>query len=125
MKHVLYAYSSPHPKVPAVKIKEDIVRKIDSYKETIIDKGFPFIIGIDLTLDTMKDPEDYWLFFHSGSCENIDTNIVSTYLGEFYIDNRLNGLTGILIQYCDTIYWLKNPRNKFSIDFENAKTTPK
>jgi hypothetical protein len=119
---VLYSYSGENPKIHVSKPASDILSKIRTYQEVIIDSGFPFFVGIDLTFDTLKDPEDYWVQFLGGSCMNIDTAVESFQLGEFYVNSEFDGLTGLLIRYNNQFYWLNNPRNTNQIKFRNAKT---
>ena len=119
--HILYFFSPFEPKIHPSKIKTDILQKLLRYKESIIEKEFPFFVGIDLRFNTLRDPIDYWQFFLSGSCEDIDTRTESFLLGEFYKNNALNGLTGLLLKYNQKFYWLKNPRNKFNIKFKKVE----
>lgn len=120
--YVLCTYSVENPKIHPSKPVSDVLSKIKCYQEVIIDKGFPFFVGIDLTIDTLKNPVDYWIQFLGGSCINIDTKVESFQLGEFYADPRFDGLTGLLIRFNNQFYWLINPKNKSQIKFQNART---
>jgi len=86
-----------------------------------MDKGIPFFIAIHLTVDTLKSPWDYWIFFLGGTYESIDTGEVSFQLGEFYQNQELDNLIGLLIYYNEQFYWLKNPRCKTRLEFKNVK----
>jgi len=120
--HVLYLFSGNNPKIHTSKPKSNIIDKIRTYQNEIINKGTPFFVAIDLTFNTLKDPSDYWLQFLGGSLIDISTGTESFRLGEFYDDNELNGLAGLLIRYNNEFYWLNNPRNKTDIDFKNVYT---
>jgi hypothetical protein len=121
--YVLYSYSGENPKINLNKPASDILSKIRTYQQVIIDKGLPFFVGIDLTFDTLKDPHDYCVQFLGGSCMNIDTKVESFQLGEFYDNSEFDGLTGLLIRYNNQFYWLNNPRNINQIEFRTAKST--
>ena len=120
--YVLYSYSGENPKIHPRKLVSDVLSKIISYQEVIIDRGFPFFVGIDLTLDTLKNPTDYWIQFLGGSCVNIDKKVDPFQLGEFYADSRFDGITGLLIRFNNEFYWLDNPKNNNQIKFQNART---
>ena len=120
--HVLYSYNGKNPKIHLDKPTSDILSKVRAYQKVIIDSGFPFFVGIDLTFDTLKDPLDYLIQFLGGSCMNIDTKIESFQLGEFYTISEFDGLTGLLIRYNNQFYWLNNPKNDKQIKFRTAKT---
>ncbi|AIZ41137.1 hypothetical protein [Cellulophaga baltica] len=115
--HVLYSYICKNPNIHISKLASDVLSKVRTYQKDIIDNGLPFFVGIDLTSDTLKDPLDYWIQFLGGSSMNNDTSIDS-----FYTNSEFNGLTGLLIKYCDQFYWLNNPKNNTQIKFQNAKT---
>lgn len=121
--YVLYSYSGENPKISQNKPASDILSKLRTYEQIIIDKGLPFFVGIDLTFDTLKDPHDYWVQFLGCYCMNIDTNEESFQLGEFYDNSEFNGLTGLLIRYSNKFYWLNNPRNSNQIEFRTSKST--
>jgi hypothetical protein len=120
--HVLYSYRGKNPTIHANKPVSDILSKIRTYQKVIIDYGFPFFVGIDLTIDTLKDPLDYWIQFCGASCIDIDTEIESFQLGEFYTNPELDGLTGLMIRFNNQFYWLKNPRSTKQLEFQNIKT---
>ncbi|MBU2996273.1 hypothetical protein KO500_07495 [Cellulophaga baltica] len=114
--HVLFSYSCKNPKIHISKLASDVLSKVRTYQRDIIDNGFPFFVGIDLTIDTLKDPVDYWIQFLGGSSMNTDTGIES-----FYTNSEFDGLTGLLIKYYNQFYWLNNPKNNRQIKFQNAK----
>lgn len=119
--NVLYLFSGNNPKIHISKPKSDIIAKLQTYQNEIINKGIPFFVAIDLTFDTLKDPFDYWLQFLGGSSMDISTGAESFRLGEFYKNEELNSLAGLLIRYNNEFYWVNNPRNKTNIDFKNVK----
>lgn len=115
---ILSMISPENPKIHPFKIESDILEKLHKYEE--ISKKQPFIICVDLSFDTLRDPHDYWLKFLGGSCIEIDTNLESFFLGEFYENINYNSLSGILIRYNLNFYWLKNPRNEYHIPFQKV-----
>lgn len=115
---ILSMISPENPKIHPLKIESDILEKL--YKYEGISKKQPFIICVDLQFDTLRDPHDYWLKFLGGSCIDIDTNVESFLLGEFYENTNYNSLSGILIRYNLNFYWIKNPRNEYHIPFQKV-----
>lgn len=120
--YILYSYSFENPKIHPCKPVSDIVSKLRKYQEVIIDRGFQFFVGLDLTFDTLINPTDYWIQFLGASCINIDTKVETFQLGDFYTNSEFDGLTGLLIRYNSQFYWLNNPRNNRHIKFQHAKT---
>lgn len=119
--HVLYLFRGNNPKIHIAKPKSDILDKLKVYQKDIIDNDIPFFVAIDLTFGTLRDPFDYWFQFLGGYSMEDPTGIESFMLGEFYWNNELNSLAGLLIRYNNEFYWLNNPRNKTNIDFKNVK----
>lgn len=109
------------PRIHIKKPISDILDKVKTYQNEIINKEIPFFVAIDLTTDTLKNPFDYWLQFLGRSSMDISAGVESFRLGEFYNNKELNGLVGLLIRYNYEFYWINNPRNKTKIDFKNAK----
>ncbi len=116
--HVLYSYSSNNPKIHPAKIVSDVLSKIKSYQKVIIDKGLPFFVGIDLTIGTLKDPDDYWIQFLGNSSINEEL----FQFGEFHTDSRFDGLSGLLIRFSNQFYWINNPKNNNQVKFQNVRT---
>ncbi len=116
-ENIIFMFTPNTPKIHPSKIKSDIIKKLESYNEAIIESNIPFFVAIDLTFDTLIDPRDYMYFFMASP--SINNSYV---LGEFYNDKKLNGLTGILISYNTKFYWINNPRNSFEICFKNTET---
>jgi hypothetical protein len=110
--NILFSYQTLENIISPNKAVYIIKDKLNYYLESIVHKGYPFFVCVDLLFDSSLNPQTFEIIFQGESALNIDTGVESFILGEFYFNEIYSKFIGILIRYNGKYTWIRNYRTQ-------------